>query len=117
MQLYWAILKQYGHAVSGGVGSFSQMGFAEAEIAVHALESIKGPYTTASVNAAFKAVKDFDTGQLCQPWTYGSYPTHIPNNVDYTVTPDSGKMVTVQGCTPVSSADPLIAAYRKVAGG
>jgi hypothetical protein len=43
IQLYRAILKQYGHAVSGGVGSFSQMGFAEAEIAVHALESIKLP--------------------------------------------------------------------------
>jgi hypothetical protein len=42
---------------------------------------------------------------------------HIPNNVDYTVTPEAGKMVTVQGCTPVSSADPLIAGYRKLAAG
>ena len=117
MQLYRAILKQYGHAVTGGVGSFSQMGFAEAEIAVHALESIKGPYTTSSVNAAFKTVKNFNTGQLCQPWTYGNFPMHIPNNVDYTVTPEAGKMVTVQGCTPVSGADPLIAAYRKLAAG
>jgi branched-chain amino acid transport system substrate-binding protein len=117
MQLYRAILKQYGHAVTGGVGSFSQMGFAEAEIAVHALESIKGPYTVSSVNAAFKAVKDFNTGQLCQPWTYGSFPMHIPNNVDYTVTPQGGKMVTVRGCTPVSGADPLIAAYRKLTTG
>ncbi|MGH2896291.1 MAG: ABC transporter substrate-binding protein [Solirubrobacteraceae bacterium] len=117
MQLYRAILKQYGHAVTGGVGSFSQMGFTEAEITVHALGSIKGPYTTASVNAAFKAVKGFNTGQLCQPWTYGNFPMHIPNNVDYTVTPERGKMVTVQGCTPVSSADPLIAAYRKLAAG
>ena len=40
MNLYKAILKQYGSAVSGGIGSFSQMGFTEAEIAVHALESI-----------------------------------------------------------------------------
>ena len=93
-----------------------QMGFTEAEIAVHALDSINGSYTTSSVSAAFKAVKDFDTGQLCQPWTYGSFPMHIPNNVDYTVTPEAGKMVTVQGCTPVSGADPLIAAYRKLAG-
>ena len=116
MALYKAILAQYGHSVSGGVGSFSQMGFAEAEIMVHALESVKGAYTVASVNAALKAVKDFDTGMLCQGWTYGSYPMHIPNNVDYTTTPNNGQMVTAQGCTPISSADPQIAAYRKAAG-
>ena len=116
MNLYKAILSQYGHAVSGGIGSFSQMGFAEAETMVHALESVKGAYTVASVNAALKAVKNFNTGMLCQGWTYGSYPMHIPNNVDYTTTPDNGQMVTAQGCTPISSADPQIAAYRKAAG-
>ena len=116
MALYRAILAQYGHSVSGGIGSFSQMGFAEAEIMVHALESVKGAYTVASVNAALKAVKNFNTGMLCQGWTYGSYPMHIPNNVDYTTTPDNGQMVTAQGCTPISSADPQIAAYRKAAG-
>ena len=74
MNLYKAILKQYGTAVSGGIGSFSQMGFTEAEIAVHALESItSGSYTVASVNSAFKAVSGFNTGMLCQLWTYGSY--------------------------------------------
>ncbi len=116
MNQYQSILKQYGTSVSGGVGSFSQMGFTEAEIAVHALQSITGPYTAASVNAAFKAVQNYDTGMLCQAWTYGSYPTHIPNNADYTVTPKDGKMVTAQGCTPISSVDPQIAAYRQVAG-
>jgi hypothetical protein len=63
---------------AGGVGSFSQMGFAMGEITVHALESIRGPYTRASVNQALKAVTNFDTGQLCRPWTYGNYPLHIP---------------------------------------
>jgi branched-chain amino acid transport system substrate-binding protein len=116
MALYKAILAQYGHAVSGGIGSFSQMGFAEAEIMVHALESVTGAYTVASVNAAIKNVSNFDTGMLCQGWTYGNFPMHIPNNVDYTTTPDNGQMVTAQGCTPISSADPQIAAYRKVAG-
>src|SRR5262247_543329 len=116
MALYKAILAQYGKSVSGGVGSFSQMGFAEAEIMVHALQSVKGAYTAASVNAAIKAVSNFDTGMLCQGWTYGSFPMHIPNNVDYTTTPENGKMVTAQGCTPISSADPQIAAYRKAAG-
>jgi branched-chain amino acid transport system substrate-binding protein len=116
MKLYEAIFKQYGKAVSGGIGSFSQMGFTEAEIAVHALETIKGSYTVKSVNAAFKAVSNFNTGMLCQLWTYGSYPMHIPNNEDYTVTPDNGKMLTAQGCTQISSIDPQIASYRKVAG-
>ena len=116
MALYKAILAQYGKSVSGGVGSFSQMGFAEAEIMVHALQSVKGAYTVASVNAAIKGVSNFDTGMLCQGWTYGSFPMHIPNNVDYTTTPENGKMVTAQGCTPISSADPQIAAYRQAAG-
>jgi branched-chain amino acid transport system substrate-binding protein len=116
MKLYEAILKQYGSAVSGGIGSFSQMGFTEAEIMVHALQSVSGAYTVASVNAAVKAVKDFNTGMLCQAWTYGSYPMHIPNNMDYTVTPDNGKMVTAQGCTLISAVDPQIKAYRDVAG-
>jgi branched-chain amino acid transport system substrate-binding protein len=116
MNLYKAILQKYGKAVSGGVGSFSQMGFTEAEIVVHALQTIKGPYTVKSVNAAIKAVSNFNTGMLCQLWTYGNYPLHIPNNEDYTVTPKNGKMVTAQGCTQISSVDPQIAAYRKVAG-
>jgi branched-chain amino acid transport system substrate-binding protein len=116
MNLYKAILTQYGKTVSGGVGSFSQMGFTEAEIAVHALKSVTGPYTIASVNAAFKAVQGFNTGMLCQLWTYGNYPMHIPNNEDYTVTPNNGKMVQAQGCTQIASVDPQIAAYRQVAG-
>jgi len=117
MNLYKAILKQYGSAVSGGIGSFSQMGFTEAEIAVHALESItSGTYTVATVNAAFEGVTDFNTGMLCQLWSYGNYALHIPNNEDYTVTPDNGKMVTAQGCTLISAVDPQIAQYRSAAG-
>jgi branched-chain amino acid transport system substrate-binding protein len=117
MNLYKAILKQYGSDVSGGIGSFSEMGFTMGEIAVHALDGIKGAYTMKAVNQAFVNVKDFNTGMLCEPWTYGHYPLHIANNVDYTVTPDNGKMVIKQGCTPISSVDPQIAAYRKAAGG
>jgi branched-chain amino acid transport system substrate-binding protein len=116
MALYKAILAQYGKAVSGGIGSFSQFGFVEAQIMVHALESVKGGYTVQSVNSAIKAVKDFSTGMTCQAWTYGSYPMHIPNNEDYTTTPENGKMVLAQGCMKISSVDPQIAAYHKVAG-
>jgi hypothetical protein len=33
-QLFKAVLVQYGSTVSGGVGTFSEMGFVDAEIAV-----------------------------------------------------------------------------------
>jgi branched-chain amino acid transport system substrate-binding protein len=118
-ELYYAILKQYGSDVSGGVGSFSEMGFVQGEVATHALESIKGAYTVASVSAAFKAVSNFNTGLLCQAFTYGDYSEHIPNNMDYTVTPDNGKFVeapTGGGCTLIPDTDPQIAAYRAIAG-
>jgi branched-chain amino acid transport system substrate-binding protein len=118
-QLFQAVLKQYGTNVSGGVGSFSEMGFTMGEIATHALESVKGDYTIASVSAALKAVTNFNTGMLCQGFTYGNYPTHLPNNMDYTVTPNNGKMVIAQqggGCTLISADDPQVAAYRAVAG-
>jgi branched-chain amino acid transport system substrate-binding protein len=122
MDLYKAILSQYGSSgadkVSGGIGSFSQMGFTDAEIAVHALESIKGAYTVQSVTSALRGVTDFNTGMLCQAWSFGNYPLHIPNNEDYTVTPDNGKMVMAPGggCTQISAVDPQIAAYRSAAG-
>jgi branched-chain amino acid transport system substrate-binding protein len=118
MQLYEAILKHYGSAVTGGIGSFSQMGFLTAEMATKALEKVKGPYTTKSVNAAFKGIANFKTELLCKPFTYGSYAFHIPNNTDYTVTPSAsgGTMVVAQGCTAISSSDPQIAAYHKIAG-
>jgi branched-chain amino acid transport system substrate-binding protein len=118
-QLFQAVLKQYGSNVSGGVGSFSEMGFTMGEIATHALESVKGDYTIASVSAALKAVTNYNTGMLCQGFTYGNYPTHLPNNMDYTVTPDNGKFViasTGGGCTLISADDPQVAAYRAVAG-
>jgi branched-chain amino acid transport system substrate-binding protein len=116
MQLYKAILAKYGSAVTGGIGSFSQFGFVEAKFAVQALESIKGDYTIKSVNEAFKNIKDYTTEMLCQPWVFGSYALHIPNNADFTTTPDNGKMVTAQQCFNISSADPQIAQYRAAAG-
>ena len=71
MQLYKAILAKYGSSVAGGIGSFSQMGFLLAKFLTQALETVKGPYTIKSVNAAIKAIKDYKTEMLCQPWTYG----------------------------------------------
>jgi branched-chain amino acid transport system substrate-binding protein len=113
MNLYRAVLKQYGSNVSGGIGSFSQFGFVEARLAVQALSTITGNYTVQNVNAAFKAIKDAETGMLCQKFSYGDYPMHIPNNSDYTVTPNNGQMLLVpgSGCLNISDKDPQIAQY------
>jgi branched-chain amino acid transport system substrate-binding protein len=118
MNLYKAILAQYGKAVTGGIGSFSQMGFTEAELMVKALESVQGAYTVASVNAAIKALKNVDTGMVCQQWTYGAYSMHIANNEDYTVTANNGQMTLAPNgaCTAISPVDPQIKAYRAQAG-
>src|SRR6516225_7288871 len=119
MNLYKAILSEYGKNVAGGIGSFSQMGFVEAELMVKALQSVTGDYTVSSVNAAIKGLKDVDTGMLCQQWTYGSYSMHIPNNMDYTVTANNGQMTIAPsggGCTLISAVDPQIAQYRSEAG-
>jgi len=116
MQLYKNILSQYGQAVAGGLGSFSEMGYLLGKFSVDALDTVTPPYTIANVNAAFKAIKDEKTELICQPWVYGNYPLHIPNNADFTTTPDNGKMVTAQGCFNVSSSDPQIAQYRSAAG-
>jgi branched-chain amino acid transport system substrate-binding protein len=116
MQLYKAILAKYGSSVAGGLGSFSEMGYLLGKFSVDALNTVKGAYTIKSVNAAFKAIKDEKTELICQPWVYGDYPLHIPNNADFTTTPNNGKMVTAQPCFNISAADPQIAAYRKAAG-
>ena len=115
MQNYKAILAKYGQNVAGGLGSFSQMGYLLGKFLTEALQKVKGPYTMKSVNAAIIGIKDQKTELLCQPWTYGKVALHIPNNADYTTTPDNGKMVTAQGCTEISSADPQIAQYRSAA--
>ena len=117
MQLYKAILSQYGQARRRRPRLVQPDGLpARRSSPSSALDTVTAPYTIASVNAAFKAIKDHKTDMLCQPWVYGDYPLHIPNNADFTTTPDNGKMVTAQGCFNVSSADPQIAQYRAVGG-
>ena len=93
-----------------GLGSFSQMGFVEARIAVAALLNMKPPYTLARVNQAFAGVRDFHTDVLCRPWYFGKVSVHIPNHTDRTVTPNHGKMVVKEPCFSISTADPDVAA-------
>jgi branched-chain amino acid transport system substrate-binding protein len=111
-ELYRAVQKKYASNIA--LGSFSQMGFLEASIAVKALMSVTGEFTAASVNQAFKNVKGFQTDILCKPWYYGDAPLHIPNNTDRTVVPQDGKMVEKEGCFPISDIDPAIKQVREI---
>jgi len=113
--LYRAVLKQYGKNVTGGLGSFSQMGFSMAQFVVQALNSIKDDdYSLKNVNQAIKGVKNFKTDILCKPWYYGDAPLHIPNNTDWTTTPNNGKMVIKEQCFGISDADPAIKQVREI---
>jgi branched-chain amino acid transport system substrate-binding protein len=114
-RLYRAVFDKYGSKVTGGLGSFSQMGFTMAQQLVMALQSIKGEdYSLKTVNKAIKDLKGFKTDMLCRPWYYGDAPLHLPNNVDWTTTPKNGKMVIKDGCIPIAAADPAIAQVRKI---
>jgi branched-chain amino acid transport system substrate-binding protein len=110
--LYRDVLKKYGKGIP--LGSFSQMGFTEANIATKALLGVKGEFTPKSVNAAFKAVKNFKTDILCSPWYYGDAPLHIPNNVDRTVVPKGDVMVEKEKCFPIADVDPAIKQVRDI---
>jgi branched-chain amino acid transport system substrate-binding protein len=112
MALYRRVMSEYGKGVP--VGSFSQFGFLQARIASTALLGIKGAITAKSANAAIGDVKDFKTDLLCKPWYFGKAPLHIPNNVDLTVTPQDGKMVQEEDCTPISDAEPGIKQVRGI---
>jgi branched-chain amino acid transport system substrate-binding protein len=109
--LYKSVLTKYGQDVAGGIGSFSQFGFVLGQLAVKALLGIKPHvYTSATVNRAFHNLKGFKTDMLCKPWYFGP----LPNNTDYTVYPENGKMVLVpkSGCMPIDPVDPEVATVR-----
>jgi branched-chain amino acid transport system substrate-binding protein len=114
-ELYRQVIDKYGQNVTGGLGSFSQMGYLMGRISVQALLSIKGDqYTVKTYNDAVSKVRDFKTDILCNPWYYGKAPLHIPNNTDWTTTPNGGKMVIKEDCFKISDVDPDIAKVRKI---
>ena len=59
-------------------------------------------------------MRNFKTDILCNPWYFGNVPSHVPNNVDRTVTPDHGKMKVKEPCFKISAADPDIAKVRAI---
>lgn len=110
MQLYRDVLKKYAKGIA--LGSFSQMGFTEALVATAALLNVKGAVTQASANAAIRDVKNFRTDILCNPWYFGKYPYHNPNNIDRTVVPKDGKMVLKEDCFPILAYNPQLKNIR-----
>jgi branched-chain amino acid transport system substrate-binding protein len=59
-------------------------------------------------------VKNFRTAILCAPWYFGEAPLHIPNNIDWTTTPQDGRMVIKEDCFEISEADPDISEVRQI---
>ncbi len=92
--------------------SFAQMGYLAGRVATDALLGIKGDINKASVNAAFKAMKNFTSDLWCKPWYFDSTTgQNVSNNTDITVTPKDGNMVQQEGCTAIAElpANPLAA--------
>jgi branched-chain amino acid transport system substrate-binding protein len=113
-ELYRSVIAKYGQDVTGGLGSFSQMGYLMGEFMTNALETVKGDYTLQSVSQAVFNLKNQETDILCRPWYTGRAPLHIPNNVDWTSTPDSGHMVIKEDCFEISEDEPDIAKVRQI---
>jgi len=113
-ELYRSVMEKYGQNVTGGLGSFSQMGYLMGRFMTEALESVEGDYTLESVNEAVFNLKNIETDILCRPWYYGKAPLHIPNNVDWTTTPEDSKMVIEEDCFEISADEPDIAKVREI---
>jgi branched-chain amino acid transport system substrate-binding protein len=111
-QLYRDVMAEYANDLP--LGSFTQMGFVIGQIATEAMLNIDGDVTKESYNKAVKEIKNFRTGILCAPWYFGDAPLHIPNNIDWTTTPQGGKMVIKEDCFEISDADPDIAQVRQI---
>jgi branched-chain amino acid transport system substrate-binding protein len=96
--------------------SFAQMGYLAGRVATDALLSIKGDITKETVNAAFKAVKNFKSDLFCKPWYFDSTTgSNISNNWDITVVPQDGNMVQKEDCFAIAelAANPLAAIRAK----
>ncbi len=86
--------------------SFAQMGYLAGRVATDALLSIKGDITKESVNAAFKAVKNFKSDIWCKPWYFDStVGSNVSNNFDLTVVPQDKKMVQKEDCFAIAELD------------
>ncbi len=99
-----AVREQYAPDVQSS--SFAQMGYLVGRVTTEALLGIQGDITKESVNAAFKAVKNFPSDLWCKPWYYDStVGSNVSNNYDITVVPRDGVMVKTEDCFEISDLD------------
>ena len=112
--LYRQVIADYAPDIP--LGSFSQMGFLMGDFATRALLSIEGDdYSAESVNEAFLNAENYETDILCNPWYFGAdAPLHLPNNVDWTTTPQDGVMVIKEDCFDISAVEPDVAKVREI---
>ena len=120
MNLYKAILKQYGSDVSGGIGSFSQMGFVEAELAVQALETITGR-VHGGRRSTPRSRRSRTSTPACSASSGPTATTACTSRTTWTTrsrrtTASSWSASTGGGCTLISADDPQIAQYVGLAG-
>ena len=88
------------------------MGYLAGRVATEALLGIKGDITKESVNAAFKALKNFASDLWCKPWYFDStVGKNVSNNIDITVAPKDGNMVQIEDCFEIAElpTNPLAA--------
>jgi branched-chain amino acid transport system substrate-binding protein len=92
--------------------TFAQSGYLTARLVTEALLALD-PATIdrATVTAALKGVRDFQSDILCAPWYYGAdAPRHNANNVLRMAVTDGDTWKVVSECTPVD--DPELADIR-----
>ena len=93
--------------------AFAQMGFLDAKFAVNALQSIKGPITAKSYNAAVRNLKNQKSDILCKAYYVGNLAYHIPNNTNIIVDYKDKNVVVRSGCTDLQAVDKAIVQTRK----
>ena len=113
MRNYRAVMERYAPATP--LGSFSQMGFLVGNIVTDALLGIPEgeDLTRQTVNEAIRDVQNYETGLLCDPWYFQELPAHIPNNTDWTVTPDGDGFRQVQECFDIAAVTPELETVRE----
>lgn len=95
------------------IGSFSQMGFLAARLAVDGLLNAEGDITQASAAEAFKAIINFETDLLCKPWYFGDLPFHVPDNTTQTITMADGSFITTEECREYTAVDETLIKTRE----
>jgi branched-chain amino acid transport system substrate-binding protein len=114
-QHYVALVEEYAPDEAARLSSFGQMGYLAGKFMTEALlqASSQGELTVESVNAAVKGLLNQPTDILCKPWYFGDFPTHLPNNTDYTVSLQDNVFVEADPCFDIAAVNDQIQQVRE----